>query len=155
MSFVVTGLPVETFSQLFGLSPRALARRGAVRVTAEPGGRYPCRVTLADAAPGDTLLLVNHESHSVATPYRSAYAIYVNETAKESLRFEDELPPVLRGRPIALRVFDKEGMLIGAQLALHDDVREAVERAFSDPEAAYIHAHNAAAGCYAARIDRS
>ena len=155
MSFVVSGLPVETFRPLFGLDEAALARRGALRVTAGSDGRYPCRITLEDARPGDTLLLINHESHGAPTPYRSAYAIYVNESADETRQLTDELPPVLRGRPIALRVFDADGMLVAAELALDDNVREAIELHFEDPSVRYIHAHNAAAGCYAARIDRA
>ena len=62
---------------------------------------------------------------------------------------------MLRGRPIALRVFDADGMLVAAELALDDNVREAIELHFEDPSVRYIHAHNAAAGCYAARIDRA
>ena len=155
MSFVVSGLPVETFRPLFGLTDAALAERGALRVTAGTDGRYPCRITLEDARPGETLLLVNHESHGAPTPYRCAYAIYVSESADATRQLTDALPPVLRGRPIALRVFDEDGMLIAAELALQDNVREAIERHFDDPAARYIHAHNAAAGCYAARIDRA
>jgi uncharacterized protein DUF1203 len=154
MSFIVTGLPVETFQPLFGLSDAQLSERGAMREVAGAVGRYPCRVTLSDAEPGERLLLVNYEHQSAPTPYRSAYAIYVNEAAAEAARFEDELPPVLRGRPIALRAFDADGMLIGAELALNDDVAEAIARRFADPAAAYLHAHNAAHGCFAARIDR-
>jgi hypothetical protein len=155
MSFAVTGLPLETFRPLFGLDDEALAARGVIRRTATPGGRYPCRITLEDAAPGDTLLLMNYQDHACATPYRNAYAIYVNETAAETRRTVDEVPGVLRGRPIALRVFDAAGMLIAAQLVLDDTVRQATQRQFANPEAAYIHAHNAAAGCFAARIDRA
>jgi hypothetical protein len=69
MTFCISGLLVETFQPLFGLDDEALAAHGAVRVTAGEG-RYPCRVTLEDAAPGETLLLLNHRDHDVATPYR-------------------------------------------------------------------------------------
>jgi hypothetical protein len=154
MSFIVTGLPVETFQPLFGLSDAELADRGAVRVIAGEG-RYPCRVTLEDAAPGQSLLLVNFEHQDAPTPYRSNYAIYVDESAAEARRLEGALPPVLRGRPIALRAFDAAGMLVGAELALDDDVAEAIGRQFANPDAAYLHAHNAAHGCFAARIDRA
>ena len=154
MSFIVTGLPVETFQPLFQLTDAELAERGMVREIAGPAGRYPCRVTLRDAEPGESLLLVNFEHQTAPTPYRSSYAIYGNEAAAEAARFENELPPVLRGRPIALRAFDAGGMLIGAELALNDDVAEAIARRFEDPNAAYLHAHNAAHGCFSARIDR-
>ena len=155
MSFIVTGLPVETFQPLFGLSDEELAARGAVRQTAVAGERFPCRITLEDAAPGQTMLLVNYEHQTAPTPYRSNYAIYVSEAARQTRRLAGELPPVLRGRPIALRAFDAAGMLIGAELALNDDVAEAIARRFDDPDAAYLHAHNAAYGCFAARIDRA
>jgi len=155
MSFIVTGLPVETFQPLFRLSDEALAARGAVRRTAVAGQRFPCRVKLEDAPAGQTVLLVNYEHQTAPTPYRSNYAIYVSEAARETRRLAGELPPVLRGRPIALRAFDAAGMLIGAELALNDDVADAIARRFEDTDAAYLHAHNAAHGCFAARIDRA
>lgn len=154
MTFRITGLAPETFQPLFGLSETDLAARGVVRktVTAKPG--FPCRITLEDAEPGETVLLLNHESHSVETPYRSSYAIYVRENAPTQAAYIDALPPVLTGRPIALRLFDKDGMLTGADLVLTGDPREAIERAFERPEVAYIDAHNAAHGCFAARVER-
>ena len=153
MPFIVTGLPVETFEPLFGLTDEALAEHTAVRVIAGEG-RYPCRVSLEDAQPGQSLLLLNYQHQDAASPYRSNYAIYVNEAARETRRLEGELPPVLRGRPIAVRAFDAVGMLVGAELALNDDVEAAIGRQFANPAAAYLHAHNAAHGCFAARIDR-
>jgi uncharacterized protein DUF1203 len=155
MPFIVSGLPIERFEPLFGLSDEALAERGALRVTADDG-RYPCRVTLEDAAPGQTVLLVNHEHQTAPTPYRSNYAIFVSEAAQATRRMApDELPPVLRGRSIALRAFDAGGMLLGAELALADDVAEKARAQLEDPAVAYLHAHNATYGCYAARIDRA
>jgi hypothetical protein len=61
---------------------------------------------------------------------------------------------VLRGRAIALRGFDATGMLQDAALALSDDVAEHALALLDNPAIAYLHAHNAAHGCYAARIDR-
>jgi hypothetical protein len=154
MSFIVSGLPLATFAPLFGLGDEALAAHNAVRVIADEG-RYPCRITLEDALAGESLLLLNYQHQDAATPYRSNYAIYVRETAQAAQRLEGELPPVLRGRPIAVRAFDEAGMLLGAELALNDDVEAAIGRQFANPAAAYLHAHNAAHGCFAARIDRA
>jgi len=155
MTYSISGLPLETFQPLFGLDDAALAVHGAVRTTAGETGRYPCRVTLEDAKPGETLLLVNYQHQDADTPYRSNYAIYVRETATAPRSFTGALPPVLRDRPIALRAFDASGMLISAELALADDVDAAIGRQFANPEAAYLHAHNAAYGCFAARINRA
>lgn len=155
MSYVVTGLSPDPFLPLFGQSDAALAEQGVIRVRADAKPGYPCRITLEDAEPGETLLLLNHADHAVATPYRNAYAIYVREAALAANRFEKSLPPVFTNRPIALRGYDAEGMLRGAALALAQDVETRIGELFARPEIAYIHAHNAAHGCFAARIDRA
>jgi hypothetical protein len=155
MSFIVSGLPIETFAPLFGLGDAALAEHNALRRTAVAGERFPCRITLEDAPAGQSVLLLNYEHQPALSPYRSRYAIYVSEAARETRRLADELPSALRGRPIALRAFDANGMLVGMDLVLDDTVAETIERQFAEPAARYIHAHNPAAGCFAARIDRA
>ena len=154
MSFIVTGLPVETFQPLFGLDDAALAERNIVRRVVGPGERAPCRITLEDAVEGERVLLLNYEHQHAASPYRSSYAIYVSEAATKTRRLVDELPGVFRGRPLALRAYDEAGMLVDAELTDWDGVRAVIERQFADPHAAYLHVHNARPGCYAARIDR-
>ena len=155
MSFRISGLAPETFRPLFGLPEGELAARGILRktVTAKPG--FPCRITLEDAEPGETVLLLNHESHSADTPFRSAYAIYVRENAAEAAQHVDDIPPVMRGRPLALRLFDRDGMLVGAELALTGDPQETIERALDRKDVAYIDVHNAAHGCFSARVERA
>lgn len=155
MTYAVTGLPLDDFSPLFALSDEALAARGVIRRTADYSPGYPCRITLQDAQPGESVLLLNHESHSAPTPYRSAYAIFVREAADATLQIQDALPPVLKGRPIALRIFNDQGMLIGADLSRDEPLDAAIRNAFESPATAYIHAHNAAHGCFVARIDRA
>jgi len=156
MSFMITGLPVAEFEPLFGLDDEALRMRGVIRKIANAKPGYPCRITLDDAEPGERVLLLNYESHKAATPYRSAYAIYVREQARQTQTLIDTLPPVMQRRPIALRIFDADGMLTGADLGLHGgDTHAKIEVAFTNPAAAYIHAHNAMHGCFAAEIRRA
>ena len=154
MSYVVTGLPAEEFAPLFAMSDEELKARGVVAKTADMKPGYPCRVTLEDAEPGERVLLFNYESHKAATPYRSSYAIYVRENAAEAKTYKNELPPVMKGRPIALRIFDEDGMLIGADMGLGEDLEKKIKSAFDNPKAAYLHAHNAMHGCFAAEIKR-
>ncbi len=155
MTFLIKGLPVEEFQPLFGLSEAALAARGVIRKRADAKPGYPCRITLEDAEPGETLLLLNYESHKAATPYRSSYAIFVRESAKNAPTLVDELPPVMQARPIALRIFSADGMLIGADLGRNGaETTAKIETIFADPAASYIHAHNAMHGCFAAAIER-
>lgn len=156
MTFAIKGLPTEEFSDLFGLADHELAARGVIRKTATAKPGFPCRITLEDAEPGETLLLLNYESHKAATPYRSSYAIFVREKAQAPGSFVDEMPPVMEHRPIALRIFDAAGMLIGADLGRSGAATKAkIEAIFDDPCAAYIHAHNAMHGCFAAEIRRA
>jgi hypothetical protein len=152
MSFRITGLPAEHFTELFTLSDAELAERGAVRRIAD--GNYPCRVSLADSQPGDELILVNYEHHPVDSPYRMRFAIYVRR-GDETYDAIDRIPEQLRTRMLAVRSFDAEAMMVGRELIDGREVEAAIERLFADPKAAYLHVHFAAPGCYAARIERS
>jgi hypothetical protein len=155
MSFVVTGLPSEPFQHLFGLSDEALAGFGVVRKTVDAPVGFPCRITLEDAPVGETVLLLNYEHQPADTPYRSRHAIFVREGRHEAARYVDEAPPALAARKyISLRAFDAEGNIVGSEVAPGNELPPAIEKLFELPQAAYIHAHNAGHGCYAARIDR-
>lgn len=154
MSYIITGLSPEPFKPLFGKSDAELARQGIIRKTADSVPGYPCRITLEDAPVGETVLLLNHESNSAETPYRSSYAIYVRENQTEPASFRDELPPALRGRPIALRLFSAEGMLVGASMGMDQSLEVEIEAALARADVTYIHAHNAMHGCFVAEIRR-
>ena len=121
-----------------------------LRAEAKPG--YPCRITLEDAELDELVLLLNHESHSVATPYRSQYAIFVRECAEQAARYEDELPPVFQNRQIALRMFSSAGMLVGAEMGMNGDLESKITAALARKDIAYIHAHNAVHGCFVAEV---
>jgi hypothetical protein len=155
MSYRIIGLDRGPFAELFEMNDTALAERGAVRVTAAADKGWPCRISLEDAKAGEALILLNYVSHDVATPYRSAYAIYLRESAKAPAEYVDVTPPVFEGRPIALRAFDTDGMLRNAALALPGQAEDKIHELFAQEEIAYIHAHNAAHGCFAARIERT
>lgn len=155
MAYRITGLDPHAFAHLIGASEAELAASGAARVTATSKPGYPCRVTLEDAEPGETLILFNHVSHDVATPYRSSYAIYVREHADAAGDYVDALPPVFAGRPLGLRAFDAGGMLRGAALALPGEADAKIRTLFGEAHIAYIDAHNAAHGCFAARVERA
>ncbi|GJL94047.1 MAG: hypothetical protein DHS20C05_04520 [Hyphococcus sp.] len=155
MSFIISGLAADEFQPLFNQSDDALRAQGIIRKKADSKPGYPCRITLEDAEPGETVLLLNHQSLKTDSPFRSSYAIYVRENAQTAQTFTNALPPVFKGRPIALRLFDTDGMLIGADMGKDGSLIEKIEAAFTDPAVAYIHAHNAMHGCFAAEVKRS
>ena len=155
MTYRISGLDPAAFARLRGADEATLRAQNAVRVVAANKPGFPCRVTLEDAEPGESLILLHHVTHDVATPYRSAYAIYVREGADRSATFVDELPPVFANRPLAFRAFDAAGMLRNAALAAPGEADAAIRKLFEEPHIAYIDAHNAAHGCFAARVERS
>lgn len=155
MTYRITGLSPEPFAHLVGATDAALTAAGAVRVTATAGKGWPCRISLEDAKVEESLILLNHISHDVATPYRSSYAIYVRESAYSAAEYIDETPPVFEGRPMAFRAFDSHGLLRNAALALPGQADAKIRELFEGEEIAYIHAHNAAHGCFAAKMERA
>jgi len=155
MSFIVSALPVAQFQPLFALSDAELAERGIVRRTVDGPGS-PCRVTLADAEPGETVLLMNYEHQPADTPFRSRHAIFVREGVEDRSFAPGEIPSAFSARKfLSLRAFDDGGMMVDADIAPTTDLPEAIGRLLADPQVAYLHAHYAGAGCYAARIDRA
>ena len=118
MSYIVSGLPLEPFRPLFDLSDEALAEQGVIRMIVDAPVGFPCRVTLEDAQPGETVLLLNYEHQSADTPYRSRHAIFISEQARETRRAVGEIPGALRVRTaIALRAYDAAGMMVDAEIA--------------------------------------
>jgi hypothetical protein len=153
MTYRIAGLPPETFTPLFELDEAELARRNARRVRASGPG-FPCRVSLEEAREGETLILLSHVSHDVATPFRTRYAILVREQPHPAPVYVDEAPALLQVRTLGLRGFDAEGMLRDAAIARPGEADAAIRALLTDPAIASIHAHNAAQGCFLAKVER-
>lgn len=155
MDFRISGLDRAEFASLFGLSDGELRERGIVRRVADAKPGFPCRVSLQDAEPGETLLLLNYEHLPVASPYRASHAIYVRENAQTAKPVVNEVPDVLRTRLLSLRAYDRAGMMVEADVAQGKDIEPVIQRMLEQPRVDFIHAHNAKPGCFAARIDRA
>jgi hypothetical protein len=153
MTYRIAGLDPAQFEPLYSFSDDELAEGGMVRMTVTKKPSFPCRVSLIDREVGEQVILLNHVSHDVANPYRSTHAIFVAEGAEQA-EFFDEVPPVFASRVLSLRGFDGDGMMADALIAQPGEADEGIRRLFAQPNIAYIHAHNAARGCFSARIDR-
>jgi hypothetical protein len=154
MSFRVTGLNPAPFRHLFGLSDGALAAQGAKRCPVDSKPGFPDRVEVRDMEPGETALLLNYTHQPADTPYRASHAIFVREGADRAAEFVGEVPEVMRLRTISLRAFNKVGEMLDADLAEGDEIEPLILRFLTDPDVAYLHAHYAKRGCYAALIQR-
>lgn len=154
MSFRIQGLSPAPFADLYGLANEALAARGALRYFVDKTPGFPDRVEMRDAAPGETVLLVNHVSQPADTPYRASHAIFVREGATKAFDEVDVVPEVFRPRLLSLRAFDAAGMMVDADVVEGVRVESLIDRLLDDGRVDYIHAHYAKRGCYAGRILR-
>ncbi|MBB4838491.1 hypothetical protein HNP52_001542 [Sphingomonas kyeonggiensis] len=154
MSYVIQGIDPAPFRRLYGMTDEALAAEQVVRFTVEKKPDAPCRVELVDVDPGEAVLLVNHVHLPIASPYRSAHAIFVREGAEVPARFENRIPEPLAIRLLSVRAFDGAGMMTDADVVEGNALEPLMARMFADPAVAYLHVHNAKRGCFAARVDR-
>jgi hypothetical protein len=155
MSYRIIGLDPEPFRRLFGLSDAELNRLGVQRhrVTSAPG--VPDRVEMRDLVPGETALLLNFVHQPAETPYKASHAIFVREGAEKRFEGVDQIPDVIRRRPISLRAFNEAGEMVDADLADGREIEPLIARFLANPEVSYLHAHYAQRGCYAGRIERA
>lgn len=153
MSFVIQGLDPTPFLPLFALSDHELAARNIRRQVVDEHPGFPCRISLDDAAAGETVLLLPFRHHDAPSPYRAEGPIFVRRAAQA--RFVDELPPFLPARLLSVRAYDANAMLVTADVVPGSETRALVERQLADQSVAYIHIHFARPGCFACRVDRS
>ncbi len=154
MGFRISGLDPGLFAELYALSEEALAARGAQRLRVEEKPGAPCRISLDDAEIGEHVLLLSYEHQPAATPYRQQGPIFVRQNA-ERLSLRNAVPPALARRTLSLRGYDGAHMMVAADLCEGAGAVELIERYFAMDDVAYIHAHYARRGCFAARIDRA
>ncbi|MGE3251959.1 MAG: DUF1203 domain-containing protein [Hyphomonadaceae bacterium] len=154
MSYRIAGLDPAPFAALHALNDCELEARGMRRVRIGRAHIAPCRISLDDAAIGEDVLLINYEHQPAATPYRQQGPIFIRSAAAP-FEAENTMPPALRRRLLSLRGFDAEGMMIEAGVAEGAAAEALIEQFFANADVAYIHAHYAGRGCFAARIDRA
>ncbi len=119
---------------------------------ARPG--FPDRVELRDVELGESVLLVNHVHQPADTPYRASHAIFVREGAEKAYAAVNEIPPVLRVRPLSVRAFDPSHWMLDADVCAGQDLDGLIQRLLSNSAVDYLQVHFAKRGCYAARVDR-
>ncbi len=66
-----------------------------------------------------------------------------------------EVPEMLRHRLLSVRAYDREAMLIGAEVVNGTDLDATVRGLFANEAVAYLHVHNARPGCYNCRVVRA
>lgn len=155
MTFKVIGLNKDKYESYFQLSSEELAERGVIRSQVVEPNSIPCRVSLVDAQPGETVLLLNHAHLDEQSPFDSKYAIYIREKALEANLPVNETPSHLNSRLLSVRGFSKKHHLQSADVVEGSVLKPAIKRFFEEADIEYLHIHNAREGCYHAKVVRS
>jgi hypothetical protein len=155
MSFQIHALSPVQFEPLFTMSKRELAKIRANRMVVDAKPGYPCRVSLADAEIGETMILVNFKHQSGETPYQATHAIFVRENAKQAFPDIGTVPASLETRLISIRAFDVKHHMVDADVVEGSSLSVSIPAMLLDPKVSYLHLHNAKPGCFAARVTRA
>lgn len=147
-AFRLVALEAGDFAPLFERSDAELAAAGMRRVVVDDKPGYPCRVSLADAEVGETVILTPFTHHEVDSPYRASGPIYVRQGASTARPGVGEIPVMLRHRLLSLRAYDSMAMMVGVDVAQGGELEASIGRLFADPQVRYLHIHNAGPGCY-------
>jgi hypothetical protein len=153
--FQISALPHRDFEEWIGLDDDQLAARGARRSVADRKPGFPCRVSLADAEPGEQVILLPYCHQPADSPYRALGPIFVRETAVTAMLPADTVPELLRARLLSVRAYDADHLMAEADVVDGRDVESCIARMFERPKIAYAHIHFARPGCFACRVDRT
>lgn len=157
ISIRIHGLDPLPFQTLFALDEAALHARGMRRVIVPeaPGLNYPCRISLDFASAGDELLLVNYrhldQPHS---PYRAEGPIFIRRDAV-AFAGMNRFPPVIMQRPMSVRGYDADGMMLEGEVAGGEALQALVREWLARSDIAHVDVHSARRGCFFCRIYRA
>ena len=154
-SFRFVPLPSERFATLFGHTDAALQALGARRQIVDEKPGTPCRVSLADAEVGETVLLLPFTHHDVDSPYRASGPIFVRKGVRSATPAAGEVPIMFRHRLLSIRGYDSGAMMLAAEVVNGTEIEDAIGRLFSDGRVSYLHVHNARPGCYNCTVVRA
>jgi hypothetical protein len=155
MDFRITGLPPQPFRPLFDLTDAALLELGMRRVIADDATGFPCRVSMAHAAPGEELLLAPYEHQPAQhSPYRATGPIFVRKQATEAFDAINAIPAPLRTRLLSVRAYDAADLIVEADVVDGAVVESLIAQYLRKDDVRYLHLHYARRGCYACRVDR-
>lgn len=153
--FRIHALPRQRYEALLALSDFELAQHHArwVIADAEPG--YPCRVSLEDAKQGERVLAISHLHQDSESPYRATGPIFVREHCDTANLEVGEIPYMLRHRLLSLRGYDEGGSMCAAEVVDGSKLEGSIAQLFQVEPVAYLHIHNAKAGCFNCAVQRA
>ena len=155
MSFQIHALPAAQFEPFFAMSNNELEKVRATRMVVDAKPGYPCRVSLADAEIGETVILANFMHQSAESPFQSTHAIFVRENVEQAFPDAGTIPEALERRLISIRAFDDKHHMVDADVVDGPRLSASISTILENPGVAYVHLHNARQGCFIARVTRA
>jgi Protein of unknown function (DUF1203) len=153
-NFRLVALDKTQFSDLFSLIDVELASKGMKRMVVDEFPGFPCRVSLADAEIGEEVILLNFEHHNVNSPYRADGPIFVRKISETASPAINEIPKMFNHRLLSIRGFDKEAIMIFADVTQGENLQEKLHTILENQSIDYLHIHNARPGCYNCLVER-
>ncbi|MBI2995080.1 MAG: DUF1203 domain-containing protein [Gammaproteobacteria bacterium] len=154
-SFQFVALPSGRFAPLFNLDDTELQALGGRRIMVDAKPGFPCRVSLADAEVGESVLLIPFAHHDVASPYRASGPIFVRSGVETARPAVDEIPVMFRHRLLSVRAYDEAATMIGAEVVEGLELETSIRRFFDNESVTFLHVHNARPGCFNCRVVRA
>ena len=154
-AFRLVGLAPEPFAPFFELTDEQLAERAIRRVVADRKPGFPCRISLVDADVGEQLLLLPYCHQPANSPYQASGPIFIRSGARRRVADPSEVPPYVTGRLMSVRAYDAQHFIVDAEVCAGADAARTIGRMFENPQASYLHLHNAKRGCFSCRVERA
>lgn len=143
-------------------SGNALRRIVAEARAPERDGRHtngtgaPCRHCLHDALPGEELLLGSYLLPRPKGIYWTPSPIFVHAQPCERFARDNEIAPIVRGRLVSVRAYDRNDQCIYdlGHAGDGDAIDPALMRALEDTRTAFVNIHTAKPGCMLCGVER-
>lgn len=145
----------DKYTGLFDMSPEELKQGNIHTVVVDSFPGYPCRASLEDVPLGEEVLLFTYEHQAMDSPYRASGPVFVRKNATTANLGPNEVPKMLEHRLLSLRSYNTEGIMLEARTVEGPELRTCISEIFDNPNAFYIHIHNAGPGCYNCVVNRT
>jgi hypothetical protein len=115
----------------------------------------PCRQCLRNAQPGERMVLAGYSPFRQPGVYKEVGPIYIHADECEPYADSEAFPPeIKKGRTLTLRAYNHQHAIQDALLADEKTAEQTLERLLGDERVAYVHARNAAYGCFMCAVER-
>jgi hypothetical protein len=135
---------------------RSTRRDAAGRAVLEwrDGERHQCRACLELSKENETVLLASLTPFETVQPYAETGPVFVHERDCAFSQPADAWPAEFPRSPV-LRAYSADDRIVDAALVADRPVEDAVRELLAREDVAYLHARNAAYGCYMFRVERA